>query len=769
MALVEIGSAKQSGTLINTWGNLPIGHDFLLRTDLSSTRVSPIELSILDDMRGFAQNTASGKGIESQIILNTLNLQELNKQTYRLNHLTDKGGDTQWIKLASKTGEDIIFERMIHITDHDRKELKEYPSRVEIISRWMSEKKYNESKANKTGIGQFDQDGSISMALSNPKKTGDEIIYTRYSYEYSGRGDKSIRLIITINPNNHIVEVENLEDISSAKKSTNGKVRIIGFEERGGIQYYDGKPVARKHNIHRYKSNPDQPWGHDEGGFTENDLVPVRMHMSLLPPEKTREVVGQWLVQLKKGNVPEGMTQGVEVEGTIYRAGTTVLSSAYRFPAHNSHPELMDTTLETATGPMDDGKYPSDPIAIAQQIGCAILEAHHQANQENNIVVHSSVPEGGILTHNTNTQVPYLQAFAPRVLKATTEHADQIPRVVIDLYQKIGANNIVEYLTDSQVLNWPVNALHVHNGVPMIGEFADTRSAFATAQIRTTEMAKILSFMMYNSQYCYGVDTGHKDVRAIMRRLLWTAHGGIMPQSADDHIQGAVKALESGEIHSLPRYPTHSQHDRFRIRMDGITLESIDAPMNPDLRLDLGWAYINQIMNVIALDALEKTGGDESQVLTSLQSQWGELMSHIAATDDLQSSLAHDLIFDDNGYDSKAPWLNKSYRQYISDIMRIFEKYAQEYSAIKPYVNIVNHLLGKVTQPRIATSLEEYFGTEAGIYTPNGKNMGIVTEAKIGHSLDELLHIQSESTRLQAEALTRIKTDNDLMAWFGIN
>jgi len=556
-----------------------------------------------------------------------------------------------------------------------------------------------------------------------------------------------------------------VEEMSAAKLAGEG---IIGHNSMGGILVINNAPYALKHPYHRFTKDPTKPWGHPDGGYTKADLVPITMHVDTPSMDESAHAVSWVLEKLRQSDISALPTQGLEIEGAVYKKGTMQLAPAFTDPSHNPHAELMETTLETATGKLPNGEYPRSPVELAHQVSLAVLEAHEQAELEGNSVVHSSVPEGGNPYENRNTPVPYLQAFAPRVLADTVLHGGTIPQEAIDMYEKIGIPDVLTYLQESGILNWPINALHVHNGVPKIGEYADTRTAFAMGELRNTEMAKILSFMMYNTQYCYGADTGVSDVRSIMRRLLSTAHGGQMPQSVEQYIHEAVSALEEGSIHSLPRYPAHSQHDRIRIRMDGVTMESIDAPMNPDLRLVLGWSYMNQIMNVIALDAMEKTSGNETQVLPYLAGRFGELMNPIQAMGESQSSYAHDLVFNTKGYEGKAPWMKKNYEDSIRDIMSIFEQYAIEYPAIKTHVAIANRLLNDVIRPLQSTSLEEYFGVENGVYNPNGLNTGIVTDAKKKIGIQELIDVQSKATKLQAEVLTQISSESDLLAFFGI-
>jgi len=556
---------------------------------------------------------------------------------------------------------------------------------------------------------------------------------------------------------------------SQAKIASEVGAGVIGHNSHGGLFLINGIYKALKHPNFRFTYDLKHPWGHPDNGYTKSDYVDLHMWPELPPIERTNQLVWEQLEQLRNGMTPLSMTKGIEVEGTTYKKNTSILAPAYKDQSQNKHPELMDSTLETATGTDENGKYPNTPASLARQLARAILEAEEQAEREGNVVVYSSVPEGGNIHDNMNTQIPYLQAFAPRVLADTVNHKQNVPNETIRLYSALGIPDIFKYLLKTGNLNWPVQAIHVHNGVALNDGLADTRIAFAMAQVRNTALAKILSFMMYNTHYCYGVDVRTKDVRAIMRRLLSTTHGGPMPTSAEEYLHGAFLALENGEIHSPGRHPKEAQHGRTRIRMDGITMESIDAPMNPDLRLVLGWSLINQIMDVIALDALAQTQGNESQVTTLLEAQFGELMSIIPEMGTTNSSYAHDLVFNQAGFEGKAPWMQQTYKEAIQNCITIFEGYADRYPAIGIHVAIVKQILGNIVKQPQKQTLEEYFGVEKGFYMPNGKNHGIVTDAKHGYSVQELIDIQSMATRMQAEALSNVTNDVDLLSFFGIN
>jgi hypothetical protein len=118
--------------------------------------------------------------------------------------------------------------------------------------------------------------------------------------------------------------------------------------------------------------------------------------------------------------------------------------------------------------------------------------------------------------------------------------------------------------------------------------------------------------LLYNTTHLYGQNTNTKDVRSIIRRILATTHDSTIPHCADDLILAVNQQLEEGNIHSPSRYPEKGQHGRVRFRMEKAyqTLESIDAQMNPDLRLVLAWTYFNQLLNALACEAVVQNNGD---------------------------------------------------------------------------------------------------------------------------------------------------------------
>ncbi|MBI4225988.1 hypothetical protein HY612_02640 [Candidatus Roizmanbacteria bacterium] len=559
-----------------------------------------------------------------------------------------------------------------------------------------------------------------------------------------------------------ILEIKGIPDLDSSQ--------IVGQHPTGGIINLDGRLFWLRHPSHRYNGGS---WGWENDGFTNNDTTEVGYHLIPLATEQTHLAVSQRLDELKMGILPKDFTTGVEIEGDLYDTDGQLIPKHDGFDIkieEDQHPELVNFTVETATV-QRNGSHLKTPTDIAHGLAEAVGAASEIAQLRNGMVVHASVPEGGRFEDGTVTQHPYLISFSPKVLRHTLDYWNEIPQVTKDLYRLFGIDPQI-YLAASGNLNWPVNALHVHSGVPQIENLGDPRAAYAYGVLRLTEFAKIASFMLFNTRHIYGIDTGLADVRSVMRRLLATTVDSTLPASAHDLIQETINAIESGAIHSPSRYPASGQHDRIRFRSEGQykTVESIDANMNPDLRLVLTWAYFNQVMNVIALDAIAHTKGDESQVIAYLQTRIGNLLSLIPAVGK-RSSYEQDLLFNKEGYTGRVSWIgNKKFKELLEMVKMITQSYGEKYPAVRTQSKIVSHLIGQQLLPQIeGITLSQYFGIESGKYSPNGLNRGIITGYKQGVELKDLLNIQALGTRLQAEALTGIRDENDLLAFFGIN
>jgi hypothetical protein len=126
-------------------------------------------------------------------------------------------------------------------------------------------------------------------------------------------------------------------------------------------------------------------------------------------------------------------------------------------------------------------------------LGWAILEGYRVANLRNGLIVYSSVAEGGNFFQAQITPHPYLLSFAPKVRDFTLSNWERIPEEAKNLYAFLGID-IKKYLEETGVLNWPVNALHVHTGIPLFENLADPRIAYTYGILRQTLLA---SFFFY--------------------------------------------------------------------------------------------------------------------------------------------------------------------------------------------------------------------------------------------------------------------------------
>src|SRR5204863_6604407 len=134
-----------------------------------------------------------------------------------------------------------------------------------------------------------------------------------------------------------------------------------------------------------------------------------------------------------------------------------------------------------------------------------------------------------------------------------------------------------------------------------------------------------------------------------------------IPHTAYEFFQNSIDSVVRGEIHSFSRFPPMGQRERMRIK-EFKTCESTDAPANPDQRLILAEAYFNQIINVFALQALTRTGGDESQVISWLTKTHGDIFQEIPTMQGPTSSLNIDREFNKHSFAGKIDGISFRHR-----------------------------------------------------------------------------------------------------------
>jgi hypothetical protein len=549
------------------------------------------------------------------------------------------------------------------------------------------------------------------------------------------------------------------EQILSIKSGQESTSEIIGFQNNGGLVEINGKPHWLRHLDWRYNHTE---WGRENSGFSLEDTSEVGCHIKKLDPEITLRLATQDLNYLKNGYLPSTNTKGVEIEGTIYDSqGNLIDVHDKNFTIEeDNHPELLRFTLERVTG-RNNGYYLQSPYEIAHSLGEIALQGIEIAENKNGYITYTSVPEGGDFRDGTVTEHPYLQLAAPKVLKEALINTSKIPQETLDLYSLFGVD-IINNLKTTQNLNWPIQALHIHSGMPTHEGLVDTRIAHVSAHMRLTELSKAVSFMLYNSSAVYSQETGLKDARSVIRRLLSTTHDATLPTDADGVISSTIKQLENGSIHSPSRFPVSGQHDRVRIRMEKNfqTVESIDAPMCPDLRLVIAWVMFQSILDTLALESLTKAQGNETEAIKYLESVHGPSLSYQSSLGN-NSSYEWDLRFNNFGYRD----------QQIFDTalkaLDLTERIGDSYPSLRTHTAVLNHVLSSTISSPNKLDLSLRLGIVSGKYDASIPYKGLVTDHK-QHTTQELIELQHEATKLQAKSLTNVRDDQDLLELVGI-
>lgn len=557
---------------------------------------------------------------------------------------------------------------------------------------------------------------------------------------------------------------ENHSTIAVKTIATGGEP-ILGHSEQGGlVMNGHAEPVWLRHSTWRYRE--DRGFGADGTAYTGHDITENGYPVE--PPllEITGQTVESAIEQLRAGELPPALTTGVEVEGSMYEQGSSALLDKHDGVTvrieEDPHPELLSHIVEDSTNPVD-GRHLHSAVDVAVGTARAVQGAYHVADLRGGRLTFASVTEGGEFDQAKLTNHPYLKLAAPRIWELTDTYWDQVPDEAIQL-MAIHNQRPRQHMRGHD-LNWPVMALHVHSGVPRTEGMADPRVAHAMAQVRQTEMAKLLSLGLYNTRHMYGVDTELRDVRSVARRFLASAHDSQFPGTAAAMMQDTIEQMRSGQIHSPSRYPARGQHDRTRFRMEQKyqTVESIDAPMNPDLRLIVAWAMEQQVMNAMALEALAATGGDESQVLAYLQAQYGDVMRPIP-TLGRDSSYSIDQAFNADGYAARIN--GGTVRSRLQQAQEAIAVVGRRYDGVGVHAAVAYKTIERQMRNPQLVGLDQYLGIAGGHFEPNGLNEGIVTDHKAGMPIDEIIEIQHQATRMQAAAFAEVRDEQDLLALY---
>ncbi len=497
-----------------------------------------------------------------------------------------------------------------------------------------------------------------------------------------------------------------------------------------------------------------------DGSLREGDVVYHRFShpreytpaSAIRAARETVYVAKRQLLRLRKRDL-SGFGMGIELEGDFYDPTGKKLLSRYKGTGLTAdtdpHPETFDALHEVATGLTPDGRLPSSPIEIAHALADAVLGGIATARKRNGLYVIASVPEGADISEIRVTQHPYIIRMAASV--APFHETPGVPQEALDIYDRVGIQRVL-----------PIQALHVTTDNPETpnGEAIDSKIAFVKGRLKQTLIEKLINFSLYNTRDYLGVHLPDiSDGRAIARRGWEGTHDTTVPATVYDFLNEAANAVERGEIHSVSRHPKTGQHGVMRIKEHGGT-EGIDGAANPDLRLDLNKAFTDQMMTVFAYEALIETEGDESQALPYLQKKYGNLFQIIPALKGEHSSFQLDLEFNRNRFEGRV--FGATFAQYLKQFRGLIRKIGNDFPVFETQAKIVNHVLGKVVQPRQQDiDLSNYLGWESGIRT------GIITDYK-SPDITENIQAQAEGTEAQALALAQVRDENDLLAFFGL-
>ncbi|MBN1169313.1 hypothetical protein JXA63_05505 [Candidatus Woesebacteria bacterium] len=541
----------------------------------------------------------------------------------------------------------------------------------------------------------------------------------------------------------------------SHKDIASSQEQLLAVGEKGRIIEYDGKVLIAKHERHRFREN-----GLSTRNIYPSDTVELPYNYNYISYEQTHELVNNYLVMLKRGIRPPSNTTGIELEGTfVNRRGELerdVFNKA-RQNSRNLNPELMESTGEFVTAP-ENGSYLKDPVQIANGLGKAIFEGIETAEEMDCRFVITSNPE--VPGNQNNTNIPYLNRFAPIVKDDAYSYMQNIPQQTRNIYESVGRSveNILS--PEHKTLDWPNQSTHIHSGIAQHDdEKMDPRVALVAAHIRLSPFAKIIRSTLYSTRYFYGKEFDAKDTRAQSRWLLHTTHETNLPNNYPQYVRESITSVINGDSPDISRFT--GGHDRTRITPKK-TVEDIGAPATPDARAVLAFALSQEIMNTLALEALQYSKGDETKALEYLQNTYGGLLT---AQPGLGENSDHDwdIKFNKNGYSD--PDINSQ----LKNTVILIERLGNEYPVLSINSKIVNCMLRNASYQPTELNLQSRLGIdENGKYDPLIPIKGLVSDHKKGMDPNELASIQHHASKKQAEALMNIETEGDLLVFYGL-
>jgi len=475
----------------------------------------------------------------------------------------------------------------------------------------------------------------------------------------------------------------------------------------------------------------------------------------------TYEFIKKTLKELKSGQIPEYWKTGIEAEGCLYDKNGKILNIEDNNikKEYISHSEYHLSTLEVATNPIFSGKnYAS---SIAKNFSETIAKAYNIAQHLNALLVFSSSFELGEWSELKINNDTHINKITSNNLFHAKNHLDRIPKKTISVY-KLFDKYFDEKIRDCKPINYPIHSIQVHSGLPLINGLIDSKFACVNIQLKNSLIAKIVSLILFNTNQAFGKNLReinvNFDVRSILRRISPLSLGQLIPDNSLDLIN-LVNYIETKpnkviDIGTL---------DRVRFRYKNFkTIESIDAPMNPDLRICLGWIFFNKLLEIFALELMEETKGNEELAYKKIKKDL--FFKPVPTIFGKYSAVNIEFNFNTNYWDSKLNINGYRLKEVLSMFINEISILGTKYPVIKPMCSFLQLIINNSVLPSKKTdSISEYMGIKNNQYCYNNKNNGILSLSKEFTKDTSLLSEQHNGTYIQSLAFQKLRDDYDLL------
>lgn len=476
----------------------------------------------------------------------------------------------------------------------------------------------------------------------------------------------------------------------------------------------------------------------------------------------------RFVSQLREGRVPTGMSLGFEIEGGHYDQYTDLINpfeKRYEVILHSHHREYMASTFEYDSHPLYHECLNTFATTVGHAAAQAVLDSNQLIDIYGDLLVFSSTFEAGNWVDLLINQTPGILRRSHEGRAILRSQRALIPSQTLQLYRYF-ISDFDTALNGDQLLPWPAHGLHVHSGIPGGEEDLDLRLCCVLIMIRHSVAAKVMSFVLFNTCSALSKDLTylsiHGDARAIFRRLVPTARGFFCPYSTSMLESELRKVALLKNSPGAFRIAKDAIHDRVRLRFGSQhTVESIDAPMTPDLRAVIAWILFCRVLDAIALDFLAKSEGNEALAANALADSI--LFRPLPTTGGRFSSCRWDTEFNRALWDGSALGLGCSFRDIAETLALYLERFEDSSWSFKTICDSIASVVRKnVDSATPSNSLSAYLGVDSGRFLAGHGGYGPISRYKSGIPAKELVFRQSEGTILQAKALARIRDLADL-------